>query len=70
MIRYKKIYIKLLNFYFILLSSLLSLLQVDAFLWAATSTYVRLCDTFNSQECTSILQLKIHNIYIVQKLGF
>ena len=57
---------------FILLPSFLSLLQVDAFLLTVVSAFIRPCVTYNStkilQEYTTILQLKVHNVYVVRKL--
>ena len=47
---YKIIYIKLFNFYFILLSFLLHLPQADAFLLTAVSTCIRSFDTNNSTQ--------------------
>ena len=59
------------SFIFILLPSLLPLLRVDAFLLTAVTACIKPCDTNNfpqSQKCTTILQLKIHNIYVMQKV--
>ena len=66
-----QVFINLFIYLFILLPSLLILLQVDVFLLTVITVCIRPCDTINStqssQECTTILQLKFHKAYKVRK---
>ena len=66
---------ELFKFYFAAIFVAFS--PVDAFLMTVVSACIRPWDTNNftkkfhqliSQECTTILWLKVHNIYMVQKL--
>ena len=55
---------------FILLPSLLPLLKVKAFLLTLVSGLIRPCEKIIppkvSQESTTILQVKVHNVYVIQ----